>query len=281
MHEAITEIQLPRDYERTLIIDPYDFDIGGSVFNITWYLAQLGLTCTTISHYGREDRMRVVQFFSRLNTTSSYVVEKSSSTDLLVVAPSIEMPAVYILGHIIDEECSVIVSHLPADGVIIYSGSRHSTLREKFIDHILLHRQLRMVFAPSYTLYDHTKEETLRLLKLSSIAIVNEKEAKHLERIFPGTDIDAIMRVPREGGIVTLGSNGADLYFGSASKIRVASKSGRQADVIGAGDAFLCAFLVKLMAGNSWQESGEAASAIAAQVVLDGRVRAVLHGHGF
>src|ERR1700722_10203327 len=149
MRETITQIQLPKDYERTLIINSRDYDIGGSVCNIAWYFSQLGLTCTTISHYGRADRDRVLKFLSESNTTSVSVVEKSSSTDLLIVATSIEMPAVYILGHLSNEELLAILQNLPIDGVIIFCGSRHKELRERFIEHIAVHDQLRMIFSPS------------------------------------------------------------------------------------------------------------------------------------
>jgi sugar/nucleoside kinase (ribokinase family) len=274
MLELITQREMASDYQRTLILDGRETAIGGAVCNLVWYFSQLGLSSAMVSHYGEVDRERVHQLLSEPNVASNSLVEKPGVSDLLIVVPRIKMPAIYVTGHLDDSQASVMSQGLVDEGFIIFGGSRHNALRHAFLNRTSTFQRAKIVFSPSYTLYDYGDDEIARFLRASDIAVVNEDEAEYLTQKIASNELDAIMRLPKEGGIVTRGPLGADLYYQTLPRLRTPSVSGRKQDVVGAGEAFLCGFLHSLMVSGRWVEAGEWGCAVAAQVVLDGRVRA-------
>lgn len=195
-------------------------------------------------------------------------------TDILIVAQGINMPSIYITGVINDGELTALKDFFPTKGTVIFGGSRHRSLREDILSYFQLNKQLRIVFSPSYSIYEHSKTEIVEFLSVANIVVVNEHEAEYLRQTFCLNSVDEVMALTKEGGVVTLGPRGADIYKKGSARARVASRSGREDDVVGAGEAFLCGFMYRLIEGGSWTEAGEIGCAVAAQMVVDGRIRA-------
>jgi sugar/nucleoside kinase (ribokinase family) len=274
MLELITQRDVTSRYQRTVIFQDSETVIGGAVCNLVWYFSQLARSAMMVAHYGRIDRERVRQLVGEAHVASTSLAEKAGMTDLLIVAPRIKMPAIYVAGHLEDTDVARMSQSLPDDGLVVFGGSRHAALRQALLQRVVSFQRAKLVFSPSYTLYDYGDDEIERFLKASAIAVVNEHEAEYLRQRCASNDLDVIMRWPKEGGIVTRGPLGADLYCQTLPLLRVPSVSGQQEDVVGAGEAFLCGFLHAYGAGCSWAKAGQMGCAVAAQVVLDGRVRA-------
>ena len=100
----------------------------------------------------------------------------------------------------------------------------------------------------------------------SDITIVNEHEAEYLVRLLSKRGNNDLMRLPKRGGIVTLGPGGVDL-FRDGRVDHVVSISGRDEDVIGAGEAFLAGFIHEYIDTGNWEQSATVGCAVAAQVV--------------
>src|SRR6516165_6931967 len=247
MMELITSGEIASDYQHTLSIDGADATAGGAVCNLAWYFSRLGRPSTVISHYGSADRDRVRQLFREAKGAVKSLIEKRAMTDLLIVAARVAMPAIYIMGRLEDDEIAAIVEGLRDDGWIIFGGSRHVALRTAFLRRIATLHHAKIAFSPSYTLYEYSVEEIKEFLALSDIAFVNEHEADYLTRSLGHGDLNAVMRLPKEGGVVTRGPRGAELYHRNSHSLHVPSVSGRQEDVIGTGEAFVCGFLHALI----------------------------------
>ena len=279
MLELITSLEVTSDYQHTLSIDGGAATPGGAVCNLAWYFSRLGRPSTVISHYGSADRDRVCQLFREAKCAAKSLIEKRTMTDLLIVAARVAMPAIYVMGQLEDDEIAAIVGGLRDDGWIIFGGSRHAALRTAFLKRIATFHHAKIAFSPSYTLYDYSVEEIKEFLALSDIAFVNEHEADYLARNLLHGDLNTVMRLPKEGGVVTRGPRGAELYHRNSHSLHVPSVSGRQEDIVGTGEAFVCGFLHALISGSSWIRAGETGCAVAAKVVLDGRVRTPIAAH--
>lgn len=279
MLELITSQAMASNYQRTVAIEGDEATVGGAVCNLAWYFSQLGRHSAVISHYNGTDRERVHQLLDEARGTEKFLVEKRAMTDLLIVAPGVKMPAIYVMGRLQQHEITAMVERLRDDGWIIFGGSRHAALRTAFLHRVATFRHAKIAFSPSYTLYEYSVEEIEEFLALSSIAFVNEHEAGLLVRSLSYGDLDAVMRLPKLGGVVTRGPQGAELHRRNSKSLLIPSVSGRQEDVIGTGEAFVCGFLHAYIAGSSWTRAAEMGCAVAARVVVDGRVRAPVGGH--
>jgi sugar/nucleoside kinase (ribokinase family) len=272
--EVISRRKLAAGYQRTLTIDDREIALGGSPYNFAWYFARLHRPSMLISHHGCSDGKRIRKLLAKPALVSVALAEKTSMTDLLIVMPQVQMPAIYVAGRLDHSDILTMIGSLPASGLVVFGGSRYAALRQAFLTRISKSSEVKLVFAPSYSLYEYPDDEIAKFLDASDIAIVNQQEAEYVQERIGRGDLDAVMGRPKDGGIVTLGAGGADLYYHGAPRFHIPSVSGREEDVIGAGDAFVCGFLDSLIAGGTWREAARAACAIAAKVVSDGRVRA-------
>jgi sugar/nucleoside kinase (ribokinase family) len=273
MLEVITMEDIKGTYQRTLIVDGSKASVGGAACNLSWYFSQLGRPSKLISHYGAADRERVKQCMEDAQIDPSSLIERLGMTDLLIVMTRREMPAIYVAGCLRDGDTAAMIGGIRDEGWIVFGGSRHAALRRAFLQRVSACRSANIIFAPSYTLYDYSVEEVKGFLSLSDIVFVNEHEADYLDSALHLGSPEAIMRSARQGGVITRGAHGADLYPATSKCLHVPSVSRRNDDVIGTGEAFLCGFLHSYIADGAWERAGKFGCTVAARVVLDGRVR--------
>jgi sugar/nucleoside kinase (ribokinase family) len=273
MLELINGDTLASRYQRTVVLEAGSAALGGAVWNAVWYFEQLGRETVVATHYGSTDRERVVKSFSMHDLSMKFVAEKRSQTDVLVVLLKAQSPAIYIAGAAEQSDIDRMLSGLLDDGVVVMAGSRNVELRRRILAAVSICEFATFVFSPSYTLYEYPLDEVRRFMRRSELTFMNEHEAEYLKSALGVDDVD-LMSMPRAGGIITKGAHGATLFPVNAAPFEVPSVSGRQEDVIGAGEAFLCGFVHAYLADPVWKRAGEMGAEVAAQVVRDGRVRA-------
>lgn len=105
----------------------------------------------------------------------------------------------------------------------------------------------------------HLERSTLDLLlKRADVLKINAEELRFLAGTFGlgGQEAEVLPRISRMFGIgticVTQGANGAVVWTGSGMESHPGYKA-RVTDTVGAGDAFLAAFLAGLLEGLPWQ----------------------------
>ncbi len=279
MLELITHDDAPLSYQQTLKIDFDSATVGGPVCNLAWYFSQLMRPTTIIAHYGRNDRDRLRALLEDVKASGSSLLERQHMTDLLVVAARVAMPALYLTAPLPRGDATAMTRRLDDVGTIVFGGSRHPELRRAILERVSSFSRAKLVFSPSYSLYDFGDNEIRDFVSVSHIVVVNEHEADYLMHKFAAKDVQKVMAASKEGGIVTRGSQGATLYQKALPSLHIPSVSGRVEDVIGAGEAFVCGFLHAYLAGCDWAEAGRMGAAVAAQVVQGGQLRVALDRH--
>jgi sugar/nucleoside kinase (ribokinase family) len=249
----------------------YEFDhaaatVGGGALNLCWYFSQLRRSSTIVAGFGVGDRDRVEAALKKARVDVASLVQLSSVTDILAVLPGKDLPAAYIRGRIDDQDLAALANRLSSGSVIIFTGSRHENFRRVVLQRVLELGDLVFVFSPSYSVYDFRHDELDSFVHASDIIVVNEHEAEYLAHVLCRDGNADLMKLAKQGGIVTLGPRGADLFCNGQTH-RVASISGRDDDVIGAGEAFLAGFVHAFLESSNWERSGRVGCAVAAQVV--------------
>jgi sugar/nucleoside kinase (ribokinase family) len=252
--------------QRTYKVDHAAAAVGGAALNLCWYLDQLQRPSIMVAGFGAADRSRVEAALAKVHVDVASLVQLSGATDVLAVLPGKDLPAVYIRGQIPDRDLAALADRIHECSAVIFGGSRHEGFRRIVLEKIQRLRETKFVFSPSYSVYDFGRVELNAFMAASDITVVNEHEAKYLVELLTKTDKADLMRLPKHGGVVTLGPGGADLFF-DGDFAHVVSVSGRGEDVIGAGEAFAAGFTHEYMKSRDWRQSGRVGCAVAAQVV--------------
>jgi sugar/nucleoside kinase (ribokinase family) len=252
--------------QRTYKLDHAAATVGGAALNLCWYLNELKRSSTVVAGFGASERSRVEEALMKCGADIASLVQLSGITDVLAVLPGNDLPAAYIRGRITEQDSTALADRLLDGGVIIFGGSRHEVFRKKILERVLGFNSAMFIFSPSYSIYDFECEELRNFVLASDISVVNEHEARYLVEMLSEKGIVDLMQLPKRGGIVTLGHGGADLFSGNRFD-HVMSISGREEDVVGAGEAFLAGFIHRYLESFEWKQTGEVGCAVAAQVV--------------
>jgi sugar/nucleoside kinase (ribokinase family) len=252
--------------ERTCKFDHAAAAVGGAALNLCWYLGQLQRPSTMVACFGAAERNRVEAALTKARVNVASLVQLSGVTDILVVLPGKNLPAAYICGRIDDRDLGALADRLRDVSVIIFGGSRHENFRKVVLERVLESGNVMFVFSPSYSVYDFNRDELERFMAASHVTVVNEHEAKYLTQVLSKRGNNDLMQLPKQGGIVTLGPEGADL-FSNGQVHHVVSISGGDDHVMGAGEAFLSGFIHEYLESGNWEQSGKVGCAVAAQVV--------------
>src|ERR1019366_1228648 len=255
----------PRE-QRTYKLDHASAAVGGAALNLCWYLDQLKRSSTMVSGFGAAERSRVEAALTMAHVDIASLVQLSGTTDVLVVLPGQDLPAVYIRGQIVEQDLAVLADGMCDSNLIIFAGSRHENFRKMVLQKVKDVSDTMFIFSPSYSIYDFSHDELTTFMIASDITIVNEHEAKYLVQLLSKSGNTDLMRLPKRGGIVTLGPRGVDM-FRDGQVDHVVSISGREEDVIGAGEAFLAGFIHEYINSGTWERSAMVGCAVAAQVV--------------
>ena len=125
-----------------------------------------------------------------------------------------------------------------------------------------------VVFAPNYSIYLYDRQEVATICRHANIIAINEREAAHLLALFALPDEAALQTLTPGLIIVTREARGASI-FDAGDALFIPSVSGSPLDVIGAGDAFLSAFLHARFGGATVGDAGSWAAAAAAVFIDD------------
>ena len=275
MLEVIVGADSAARYDSTVILPRESLPLGGATCNLYWYLTQLGRKPIVATHYAASDAPRMRALMT--GDAGRFHAEKSSATDVLIVLPTLSTASLYIAGALNTDDISKMLAGIADDGVVVFVGSRHGALRSAYLKKVATLTKATVVFAPSYTMYDFTPEELRDFLASSHLTFINEHEAAHACKLLGAINSAELFKSSKLGGIVTLGPGGASLYPRGGGPVVCPSVSGSQADVIGAGEAFMCGFLHSYLNTGSWETAGTFGCALAAQVVRGGKVRMPIH----
>lgn len=255
----------------THVVETTQGELGGTAFNICWYLSCLGTPSRLVAPFSRRERPQLTAVAPHVSR--SHVLWTSGPSDILIVlSDDIGHKAVYLradlptdIGERLERECC-------SARRVVLAGSRHPAIRRIFVKLVRQRRVERLIFSPSYAVYEFTRRELRELVEGVDLLILNEGEAEFVRDRMGCSTLETLGRRVPGTLIVTLAGRGTNVYE-AGSQFVVRSMSGVDSDVIGAGDAFLAGYLHETSRGSPSRGSLYFAAAVAAQVARAGKVR--------
>lgn len=255
----------------TRIVEAARGELGGTALNVCWYLDCLGMRALLVAPFPRHERLRLATAVPGLSVSRVLLTGGPPDT-LIVLSSNTGHQAVYVRAELPTDADERLIRAGRDARQIVLAGSRHAAIRRAFVKLTRRVDVRRLIFSPSYTVYEFTKQELEELLAQVGLVILNEAEAKYVCDQLSCRAFAALAKRVADTLIVTLADQGAELY-GPSGHLAVSSLSGTAGDVIGAGDAFLAGYLYETGRGSSSQVALHFASAIAAQVAQTRKVR--------
>jgi sugar/nucleoside kinase (ribokinase family) len=250
---------------RTTVLSLEAASLAGSAVNIASHMALAGNRARLVSLVSAAEKAKTLRLLRGRRVNISGLVEHDGFPNLLVAFVDDASARSIFVGHPANARAYRRLEHnLAGDPVCIYSGSRDRNFR-RAIQSQAGTRNAVFVFAPSYSIFDHSSRELASFARHADVSIMNREEFGYFARSLGGRR-EAIART--RCCIVTLASEGAIVYS-NGCRARIKSASGSRKDVIGAGDMFLAGFLANWL-GPARRDpflAAEAASVVAARYV--------------
>jgi ribokinase len=255
----------------TWVCDPGDFALGGPAINVAWHLTHLDRRSRVIGCIGDRDQA-ILKTFADAGVDISQVILQSGASDQLVavVTKGIHR-SVYIRASISDAIYGLMIDACHGAEYIVLNGSRHPRLRRGFAQ-LAASTSAFVAFNPSYAVFTYDPHELDAVITASRLTILNETETEFVCERLAARGAEELSRRFGECVVTTLGDRGAIIYRDGRSS-RIPSVSGTKGDVLGAGDAFLAGLLIEMAAGQSVENAGRFAAALASVVVTSGEIR--------
>lgn len=272
MFEIIEHVpELPEDGQ-TILFHWQDAILGGSTYNLGWYLSHLGLDPTLVAALA-QDHANLI--------TAAFVDADLKRTALQAVAGPVDSLIALSDGR--THRSFYVKSKLPTDfvdrvvaavgpGIVVFAGSRHSDMQRAFMAILQDSAADMTVFAPSYAIFATDSDLAGKLAEASDLVVVNQRESVFVQEIFGASDTKSL--ADQLGGLllVTLGGDGAELWR-AGKRIFIDSYTASADDVVGAGDAFLAGLLLVYAQGGALVDACHVGAVLASFVVEARSVR--------
>jgi sugar/nucleoside kinase (ribokinase family) len=230
---------LPRT-DSTCVVRGDKATLGGSAWNIVEHLVILGQRAEFIALVGAADQAAVLEKLKLKKIAGSGLIPYDGPTNVLVAFVGKKSTrSVFVCGKNSAHGVTQLADRLARTALLVFGGSRDKLVRSAVLKRVE-RGSCGFVFAPSYSIFEHESDELLRFSKNSDVVLLNEAEFQFFVKAIGGKQ-----RAFDDGRccVVTRAHRGATVYVGSRRK-SIASSSGCDDDVIGAGDAFLAGFIV-------------------------------------
>jgi sugar/nucleoside kinase (ribokinase family) len=250
---------------RTTVLSLEAASLAGSAVNTAVHIALAGSRARLVSLVSAAEKAKTRRLLRERRVDASGLVDHDGFPNLLVAFVDDASARSIFVGHPANARAYRRLEHnLAGDPVCIYSGSRDRNFRRAIQSHAGT-RNAVFVFAPSYSIFDHSSLELESFARHADVSIMNREEFGYFARSLGGRR-QAIART--RCCIVTLASEGA-IVHASGRRARIKSTSGSRKDIIGAGDAFLAGFL------TSWVGTARRDPFLAAEAASDAAARYV------
>jgi sugar/nucleoside kinase (ribokinase family) len=254
--------ELP-ETDSTRVVRGDEATLGGSAWNIAEHLTALGQRAEFIALVGAADEAFVQDRLKSIKVSSTELVPYDGPTNLLVAFIGKKSArSVFVCGQNASHGVPRLSRLLAPKPALVFGGSRDKLVRSAVLERVE-RGSCSFVFAPSYSVFAHERDELLRFSKYADVVALNEVEFQFFS--------DAIGGVPgairsTHCCVVTRARRGATVYLEGDEK-EIPSSSGSDDDIIGAGDAFLAAFIVSWLRGRDPFLAGQAGGEFAGNFV--------------
>lgn len=276
MLESIHRVPRLPAANSTLVLDGKPRALGGSAFNVCWYLSQWGWHPRLVSFYGLHQEEFIKEIFAAASVDDSGLIPVEGETDLLVVlVKDTDNHAIYLCANLPTNYESALSTQCGRPKWLILTGSRHAALRRASQDMANSFNETLLAFCPSYAIYEYRPEELRSILERSHLIAINEYEASY---ICTNLNFSSNVQLAESLSgylIVTRAHQGVHVYH-QGEFLSLKSYSNTTDDVIGAGDTFFAGFLHVLLQGGEKYEATRFAALAAAELVNARQVRTTM-----
>lgn len=273
MLESIVRTPVLPSPRRTLVLDGQPLQVGGTAFNLCWYLAQWGWNPKLVSVYGQRQEPMIRATLAAASISDSGLIRVEGESDLLLVfLRQDEYSAVYLRSRLPADMQTAIRDRYGRPARLVITGSRHPAVRKLSVQLAADFRGSMLAFSPSYAIYEYASEDLQSLLVNAHFVALNDSELEFACRLCGYRSPQALTAAMRGCLIVTLAQRGVEVHD-RGEVLRLGSFSHSDRDVIGAGDAFFAAFLHALSQDDSLLRATRYASIAAAALVDSAEVR--------
>lgn len=263
----------------TAILDDAPQSVGGTMFNLCWYFAHLDDRASVVGLAGTEERKFVEEQFRHAQIDSTNLLfAKGHTNSLIAITFGHDSYYLYFRQPSPPNLEQFLYDHCTGSSQLVLCGSRHSQIRNTFVQLAEEFKGEWLIFCPSYSIYEYSSKQLRKILHFSTITIINEQEAGFVRQSLEVVDLEQLAVENQTCVIVTYADKGAWMYGkGEAIHIPSLTKPYIKGDIIGAGDAFLAGLLHELRKGCSLRNALPCAATLAAIVAETGQIRPVVN----
>lgn len=239
----------------TLVLSGSNVELGGSAFNIFWHLFHFGRRPRFIGVAGRQDIEFVRSFLPSGSEKLLELELVSGQTDRLLsfVTPHAHR-SVYCMANFPERVAARIRTHCKRSEVLLMAGSRHACLRKQFARMAREFGGSFLGFNPSYAVFEYSSAELLPVLAAADVVCLNAQEEEHVRSTLEISSTLGLCAVIKGILVVTRSIRGVEIHVESKKRLFPISKP-IAGNAIGAGDAFIAAFVDALLAGRKLENA--------------------------
>jgi sugar/nucleoside kinase (ribokinase family) len=236
------------DYGSKILIDKIETSIGGNAANVSISLNKLGLKVGIYTILSNDEKgEEIYQKLKKEKINVKFIKkEKNSKTNCS------------FLINFQNDRTALVYHHLQkyslpkldkTDWIYLTSvGENHEKLHQQIIT-LIKSKKIKLAFNPGTYQLKAGFKKLEKIFKLTTILIVNKKEAQSLVKEAINKDIEEnneLLKILKNYGpkivVITQGQDGACAHDGK-KYFKMSALSGSRIDVTGAGDSFASAFL--------------------------------------
>lgn len=273
MLESILPVELLPQVNSPCVVDGKPLELGGTAYNLCWYLSQWNWSTRLIGCYGRRQEAQIIDTLNTSNVDPSWIVPVEGESDLLyVLFHGSDYFATYLRARLPDECVPELIARCGRPERMILAGSRHRLIREAIRTVVENFEGQWLAFCPSYTIYEYESQLLSYIISRSNVIVINESETTHVCKLLNLSSPSDLALQCQGCLVMTLADKGVSV-FQAGESFSVRSFSGVSGDVIGAGDAFFAGFFHSLCHGGTLRDAAVFGSMAAAEQVKSSSVR--------
>ena len=236
------------DYGSKIPINKIQTSMGGNASNVAISLKKLGLKIGIYSILG-DDEMgkKIYQKFKKEKIETKFIKKTKNSKTNCSFAITFKTDRTVLAYH---QQRQYFLPKLDKTEWIYLTsvGENHQKLHQQIID-LIKNKKIKLIFNPGTYQLKTGFKKLEKIFKLTTILIVNKKEAQFLVKGAINKEIEEnneLLKILKNYGpeiiVITQGRDGACVYNGK-EYLKMPALSGSRIDVTGAGDSFASAFL--------------------------------------
>lgn len=254
------EVQLCFEHGSKISVDEVHYDIGGSACNVAVGLSRLGCQTALIGAVGADQEGEKIK--ERLGKESVEIkflkTFPKNQTNFSVIIVYKGERTVLVYRGLKDYSLLKIPQSLRSKWLYIGPVANSFEPNYKNIISLVSEKNIRLAINPGHRQIEEGREKLKKLIYISSVLILNRKEATDLSKISGFSTVkDLLKRLKSLGAeivVITDGTKGAYATDGESS-YGIKAYSKERIDATGAGDSFSSGFLAYYMKNNDLKEA--------------------------